>query len=55
MGTITIGRNGVEYIHINVILPRQLRDFARNEGLSMSGLLRESLERKIAEHRGNGQ
>ena len=31
MVTITIGKNGVEYIHTNVTIPQQLRDLAKEQ------------------------
>jgi|GEM_PF-7006956 hypothetical protein len=47
MVTITIGKDGVEYIHTNVSIPRQLRDLAKERGVSISQELREALEKKI--------
>ncbi len=55
MGTTTIGKDGIEYIHTNVLIPRYLRDFARMEGISMSRLLKNSLEKKYIKIWGNGQ
>jgi post-segregation antitoxin (ccd killing protein) len=49
MGTITIGRNGVEFVHTNVIVPRHLRDLAKERGVSMSRELRTALETKMRE------
>lgn len=51
MVTVTIGKDGVEYIHTNVSIPRQLRDLAKEQGVSMSRELRTALENKIT--RGN--
>jgi post-segregation antitoxin (ccd killing protein) len=48
MSTITVGRNGVEFVHTNVIVPRYLRDFAKERGVSMSLELRTALEKKVA-------
>jgi post-segregation antitoxin (ccd killing protein) len=47
MVTLTIGKDGVEYIHTNVSIPRQLRDLAKEHGVSMSHELRIALEKKI--------
>jgi len=47
MSTITTGRDGIQYIHTNVLVPTHLRDFARSEGLSMSQILREGLEKEM--------
>ena len=47
MVTITIGRGGVEFIHTNVTVPRYLRDLAKDQGISLSGTLREALELKL--------
>jgi post-segregation antitoxin (ccd killing protein) len=47
MGTITIGKDGVEYVHTNVIVPRHLRDLAKEQGVSMSHELRAALEKKM--------
>lgn len=44
MKTITIGRNGVEFIHTNVMVPRNLRDLAKERGVSLSKTLKEALE-----------
>lgn len=49
MGTITIGKDGVEFIHTNVIIPRPLRDFAKERGISMSHELRTALEKMMKE------
>ncbi|MDD5189012.1 MAG: hypothetical protein PHF57_12475 [Methanoregula sp.] len=49
MGTITIGKDGVEFIHTNVIVPRYLRDFAKDQDISMSRELRVALETKMKE------
>jgi post-segregation antitoxin (ccd killing protein) len=50
MTTITIGRNGVEFIHTNVMVPRNLRDLAKERGVSLSKTLKEALEQKLQEH-----
>lgn len=47
MSTITIGRDGVEFVHTNVIVPRHLRDLAKKQGVSMSKELRTALEERI--------
>ena len=49
MVTVTIGKDGIEYIHTNVSIPRQLRDLAKEQGVSMSHELRTALERKVKE------
>jgi post-segregation antitoxin (ccd killing protein) len=49
MVTVTIGKDGVEYIHTNVSIPRQLRDLAKERGVSMSQELRIALETKMKE------
>lgn len=49
MVTITIGKDGIEYIHTNVSIPRQLRDQAKVQGVSMSYELRTALEKKVKE------
>ena len=49
MVTLTIGKDGVEYIHTNVSIPRQLRDLAKERGVSMSHELRTALEKKVKE------
>ena len=49
MGTITIGRDGVEFVHTNVIVPRHLRDLAKKRGVSMSKELRTALETRMDE------
>jgi post-segregation antitoxin (ccd killing protein) len=49
MTTITIGKDGVEFIHTNVIVPRHLRDLAKERGISMSHELRTALEKKVKE------
>jgi post-segregation antitoxin (ccd killing protein) len=53
MSTITIGKDGVEFIHTNVIVPRHLRDLARERGISLSKELRQALEEKL--NRGSGK
>lgn len=55
MSTITIGKNGIVYVHTNVILPRNLKDFAKEQGISMSHELRTSLEKKMKEGNARGQ
>lgn len=55
MSTITIGRDGVEFVHTNVIIPRRLRDLAKKRGVSMSKELRRALEKKIKEGNAQGQ
>jgi len=47
MSTITIGKDGVEFIHTNVIVPRHLRDLAKERGISLSKELRQALEEKL--------
>ena len=47
MGTITIGKDGVEQIHTTVIIPRNLRDEAKKQGVSMSSELRKVLEKDL--------
>jgi hypothetical protein len=47
MVTVTIGKDGVEYIHTNVSIPRYIRDFAKEKGVSMSYELRIALEKKM--------
>jgi post-segregation antitoxin (ccd killing protein) len=47
MTTITIGKDGVEFVHTNVIVPRRLRDLAKEQGISMSHELRAALEKKM--------
>ncbi|MDD4136950.1 MAG: hypothetical protein PHT99_03530 [Methanoregula sp.] len=47
MVTLTIGKDGIEYIHTNVSIPRQLRDLAKEQGVSMSHELRTALEKKV--------
>lgn len=54
MGTITIGRGGVEFVHTNVLIPRHLRDLAKKLGVSMSKELRTALEEKIKEGSAQG-
>ena len=49
MTTITIGKDGVEFIHTNVIVPRHLRDLAKERGISLSKELRTALEKKMKE------
>jgi len=49
MVTLTIGKDGIEYIHTNVSIPRQLRDLAKEQGVSMSHELRTALEKKVKE------
>ncbi|MFZ0004693.1 MAG: hypothetical protein ABSG06_10150 [Methanoregula sp.] len=49
MVTVTTGKDGVEYIHTNVSIPRQLRDEAKDRGISLSKELRKALEIKIKE------
>jgi post-segregation antitoxin (ccd killing protein) len=50
MTTITIDRNGVEFIHTNVLVPRNLRDLAKEQGVSLSKTLNEALELKFPEN-----
>jgi len=47
MTTITIGNDGIEFIHTSVMIPRQLRDCAKTQGLSCSKILQEALEKKL--------
>lgn len=47
MTTITVNQEGVEFIHTNVILPRNLRDQAKENRISLSRTLREALETKL--------
>jgi len=54
MPTIFRNRDGVVFVHTNVILPRYLREFARQNRISMSGLLRQCLEEKMFALGGNG-
>jgi hypothetical protein len=49
MGTITIGKDGVEYVHTNIIIPRRLKDLAKERGISLSKELRTVLEMKMKE------
>ena len=49
MSTITVGKDGVEFIHTNVIVPRYLRDLAKEHGISLSKELRTALEKKMKE------
>lgn len=49
MVTITIGKDGVEYVHTNVSIPRQLRDLAKKQGVSISKELKTVLEKKVKE------
>jgi hypothetical protein len=44
-----IGKDGVISRPATVVVPIYLRTFARDEGLSMSALLREALENKKRE------
>jgi hypothetical protein len=46
MTTVTTTLNGVEYVHTHVIVPRELKKFAKESGISMSKTLREALELK---------
>ncbi|WP_048068235.1 type II toxin-antitoxin system CcdA family antitoxin [Methanoregula boonei] len=55
MVTVTIGKDGIEYIHTNVSIPRQLRDLAKELGVSMSQELRTALEKKVKEGYARGQ
>lgn len=47
MSTITIGKDGVEQVHTTVIIPRDLRDKAKERGVSLSSELRKALEKKL--------
>lgn len=49
MVMIIIGADGVEYVHTNVSIPRNLRDLAKKRGVSMSKELRIALEEKMRE------
>jgi post-segregation antitoxin (ccd killing protein) len=55
MVTLTIGKDGVEYIHTNVSIPRQLRDLAKEQGVSMSHELRKALELRTKQGSARGQ
>ena len=55
MTTITIGKDGVEFVHTNVIVPRYLRDLAKEQGISMSHELRAVLEKKTKKGNARGQ
>jgi len=50
MPLIFIGKDNQESRPETVLVPTRLRAFARREGLSMSGLLREALENKMNEY-----
>jgi hypothetical protein len=54
MPTLTL-KNGDEYCPTTVLLPRNLKDFARRERISMSKELREALEAKMKEGDAGGQ
>ena len=54
MATITISQNGEQWVHTNVCLPRPLRDFAKQQGISMSRELRKALEKRM-KRLGNAQ
>lgn len=47
MTTITIGNDGIEFIHTSVMIPRQLRECAKAQGISCSKVLKEALEQKM--------
>jgi hypothetical protein len=49
MPTITVSKDGVEWIHTNVMIPRHLRDHAKERGVSLSGELKNALERIMKE------
>ena len=49
MVTLTIRSDGEELIHTNVTIPRHLRDFAKEQEISLSKELRLALERKMKE------
>lgn len=54
MTTFTIGRDGQERVHTNVAIPRHLRDYARENNISMSRLLEKALNKECCAG-GDGQ
>jgi len=55
MTTTRKDRQGNVFTHTTIEIPRYLREFARQNRISMSGLLRKCLEEKMLEFRGNGE
>ena len=47
MPLVFIDRDGVEYVHTSVMVPRNLRDAARENKVSISGCLKRALESEL--------
>jgi len=45
--SVRIVRNGVEFIHTTVTLPKSLRDEAKSKGVSLSGFLTDTLKKHL--------
>ena len=50
MPWVFVNREGVENVHTSVVVPAHLHEFARHEGVSLSGTLRNALEKKYREN-----
>jgi len=46
---VFVNQKGVENVHTSVVVPTRLHNFARREGVSLSGTLRTALEVKYRE------
>ena len=47
MPTISTGRDGTEYIHTNVLVTQEMKDFVAQHNMSMSKLLRMCLQKRM--------
>lgn len=51
MSTITI-RNGIPYQNCTVVIPSEIREMAKDHGISMSGILTREIPKEVDRLRG---